>query len=320
MKTILVTGAGGIIGYGILKSIRISNYECKLIGVSCYADSVALAFCDLFIKAPKISDDNYIEWLLKVIDDYDVDLVIPGFEDEIKVWQTNIIKLKQSRAKLVFNNINLISLCYNKWNFYLELNRENCPHVIPTSISSNFEELFHEFGLPLFMKPKVGTASKGIIKIFDKEIFDTHKDKIGDELIVQPLIGKDDEEFTTSAFCDGQGGYFAIMTLRRKLSKTGFTEKAEVHEDKNIEKAVSNLCKILKPVGPTNFQFRIDKGVYKILEINPRISSATSIRSLFGYNESLMCIEYFLYGILPTQPDIRKGNAVRYVEDYIVYK
>jgi carbamoyl-phosphate synthase large subunit len=55
------------------------------------------------------------------------------------------------------------------------------------------------------------------------------------------------------------------------------------------------------------------------LEINPRISSATSIRAAFGYNESLMSLEFFLEQKRPVQPRIRTGRAVRYTEDYIFY-
>ena len=61
-----------------------------------------------------------------------------------------------------------------------------------------------------------------------------------------------------------------------------------------MKEAIKNLCEIFNPFGPTNFQFRYHEGNLKLLEINPRISSSTSIRMKFGYNESLMAVEYFL--------------------------
>jgi carbamoyl-phosphate synthase large subunit len=82
---------------------------------------------------------------------------------------------------------------------------------------------------------------------------------------------------------------------------------------------VSNLCEYYTPIGPTNFQFRKHQGVLKLLEINPRISSSTSIRAAFGYNESLMAIEYYLENKKPSQPVIKQGKAVRYIEDFIFY-
>jgi carbamoyl-phosphate synthase large subunit len=101
------------------------------------------------------------------------------------------------------------------------------------------------------------------------------------------------------------------------LSFLGFTEKAEVVENKDVLDAISELCGHFSPLGPTNFQFRFHRGQIKLLEVNPRISSSTSIRTKFGYNESAMALEYFLNAELPRQPLIKKGRAVRYWEDYL---
>ena len=84
-----------------------------------------------------------------------------------------------------------------------------------------------------------------------------------------------------------------------------------------FDDAVRRLCSFYKPVGPTNFQFRVHDGDVKLLEINPRISSASSIRAAFGYNEAVMALEYFLNNRIPPVPQTGSGQAVRYVEDYI---
>jgi carbamoyl-phosphate synthase large subunit len=58
----------------------------------------------------------------------------------------------------------------------------------------------------------------------------------------------------------------------------------------------------------------------KLLEINPRISSASSIRAAFGYNESEMSVDYFLRSIRPDKLDkapLMGRKAIRYTEDFI---
>jgi carbamoyl-phosphate synthase large subunit len=214
----------------------------------------------------------------------------------------------------------LIDLCHDKWVFYEKLQSVNSPYTIATSLEANFDTVVKEFGLPLLLKPRCGHGSKGIVKVNSKEDFEKHREFIGAQLMVQPIVGNDDEEYTTSAFCDGIGGFFAFMTLKRKLSKDGFTDKAEVVELENIEEVLRSLCEVFKPIGPTNFQFRKDNSGLKLLEINPRISSSTSIRAKFGYNESLMAIDYFLEGKTIEQPRIKKGKAIRYIEDLIIYE
>jgi carbamoyl-phosphate synthase large subunit len=137
--------------------------------------------------------------------------------------------------------------------------------------------------------------------------------------MAQPCVGDDNEEYTTSAFCDGEGGFHAIMALRRRLSRDGYTDRATVVSAHEFVPTISDLCDRFRPIGPTNFQFRRSEEGLKLLEINPRISSATSIRTAFGYNESAMAIEYFLERRTPVQPTIRPGTAIRYTEDHIVY-
>ena len=54
---------------------------------------------------------------------------------------------------------------------------------------------------------------------------------------------------------------------------------------------------------------------YLLLEINARISSSTSIREIFGVNESQMCIEYYLENEIPKLQEQKFGTVIRYIED-----
>jgi len=321
MKNILVSGACGLLGYGILTSLRRSESPYRLIGSTIYDyhDSVAPKFCDIVVKVPLTLSEGFIDCLLHIIAEYKIDLIIPAFEIDVTFWGKHYKLLEQTGAKVVLNNPDLIALCDDKWEFYKVMKKNNSPYTIPSSLSSNFKELESEFEMPLLLKPRNGMASRGIIKVNDKKIFDLYKEKIGKELMVQLFIGTDDEEFTTTAFGDGQGGYNAIISFRRVLSREGYTNKAEVFESKQIEEVVLDLCKLFRPIGPTNFQFRFHKGTYYLLEINPRFSSSTSMRSAFGYNDPIMAVEYYLEGKFPKQPKIRMGKAIRYIEDHIFF-
>lgn len=320
MKNILISGTSGIIGYGILRSLKLSNENLKLIGTTIYSDSVAECFCDVFEQAIPTNDINYIAWLLKIIEKHKINFIIPGIEADVYKWVEHTEEIEKSGAKILLNNKDLISICKDKWTFYETLKSVQSQYAIDTTLESDFDLLVSKYGLPFLLKPRCGHGSKGIVKVNTLEEFNKHKENIGSLLMVQPIVGNDDEEFTTSAFCDGKGSFLAYMTLRRKLSKDGFTEKAEVVELENIEKVLLSLCELYKPLGPTNFQFRKHQGVLKLLEINPRISSSTSIRAKFGYNESQMAVDYFVNGKEIKQPVIKKGKAIRYIEDLMIYE
>jgi len=320
MKTILVSGSSGIVGYGILRSLQMSRMSLSLIGTTIYDDSVAAGFCDVFEKAPLTSDPKYIEWLVDTINKHQVDLVIPGIEADVYKWVDHISVLESTGSAILLNDVDLIHLCKDKWKFYERLTAVELPCAIDSTLETDFDVLEGRFGLPFLLKPRRGFASKGIVRINDYNTFSKHQKNIGEILMAQPIVGHDDEEYTTSAFCDGAGGFSACMTLRRKLSKDGFTEKAEVVDSTEFVKTISDLCGIFHPIGPTNFQFRKCSEGVKLLEINPRVSSSTSIRAAFGYNESAMAVDCFLKHKLITQPEIKRGKAVRYTEEYIFYE
>ena len=319
MRTILVSGASGIVGYGILRSLRQSAQALRLVGTSMHAHSVAPAFCDVFEQAPPSNDDDYIAWLGETIHRHRVDLIIPSIEIDMYGWLARQQEIECSGAKALLNNPQLLHACQDKWLFYQALAAAALPCAIESSLDNSFSTLKARFGLPFLLKPRQGFGSKGIVRITDEDSFMVHQHLLGQTLMAQPLIGSDDEEYTTSAFCDGHGGFYACQTLRRHLSKDGYTERAEAVSSTPFLDTLSGLCSIFHPVGPTNFQFRKCLDGIKLLEINPRISSSTSIRTAFGYNESAMAVTYSLDGLIPHQPPARYGKAIRYIEDHIFY-
>lgn len=314
-NTILVSGASGIIGYGILKSLRQSHPDCRLIGITVYERSPAQAFCDIFEKALPTSHPGYFDWIVGLIKKYDISLAIPGIEIDVSIWNEHREIFEKNGAKVLLNNAELIRLCSDKWSFYQRLVECRALCAIPSSLEYN--PMYHRF--PFLLKPRRGSGSKGIVMVDNQEVLEIHLKDIGDELMIQPIVGTADEEYTTSAFFDGKGKLCNSFTLKRTLAQGGFTESAETVVVANIDDEIVRLGGIFKPIGPTNFQFRMDHGKPWLLEINPRISSANSIRTAFGYNESAMAMNFFIHDIIPNKPLLRRGFAVRYVEDIIYY-
>ncbi len=319
VTTILVSGAAGIVGYGVLRSLKMSQRPMKLIGTSIYPDSVAPGFCDVFEGVPRTDAPDYLDCLLTLLRKHHVDVAIPGIDADMYKWADRLTDLESTGTKVVLNSPDLISRCSDKWTFYQRQLELMLPYAIPSYLEMDFAFLEEKCGLPFLLKPRRGFGSKGIVVVRAAEQFAGIDPATKATLMAQPIVGRDDEEFTVSAFCDGLGSYSAIMALRRTLSREGFTEKAEVVDESAFSEAVRDLCRGFSPAGPTNFQFRRTDDGLKLLEINPRISSSTSIRAAFGYNESLMSVEMAINNRMPVQPKIGRGRAVRYTEDLIFH-
>lgn len=313
---ILVSGVGAIIGYGVIQSLRKSRYACWIVGMDIYADAVGQVWCDEFIQAIPASDERYISFLSNVISQYGIDLVFFGTEQEIQKCNQCRSELGDCLSKLVLNREELISMAEDKWETACFLEKHGF-HSIPGSITYNFAQAKDAFGLPLLLKPRRSYASKGICKAFTIEEFDEWKKIQGDQFMVQMWIGDDNHEYTVATFGFGDGTCIDPIIMRRKLSKAGATDKAFIECLPELSHVTRKLVSVLKPIGPTNFQFRLHEGEYLLLEVNPRISSSTSIRTAFGYNEAEMCIEFYLEKSQPGNKTIKSGYAFRYITEVV---
>lgn len=320
MTTVMVTGIGAIMGYGLLKSLRSAAPDINLLGTDIYNDAAGRAWCDEFEQAPLTSSSEYAEWLIKVLDKHRVRMLIPGIEQDVHWLSDHRELLKGLNCKVVLNDANLINLSRDKWAMHQELEASNDESRIPSSLKGTFDSLSRSFGLPFLLKPRRSYASKGLVWVETREDFELNATHLGELLMAQPIVGSNDQEFTVAVFGDGEGGVCASITFQRSLAADGSTAKAWVRNDEGLNQVVARLCKHFKPIGPTNLQFRRDGyNGWKLLEINPRVSSTSSMRTSFGYNEAAMCIQFYLDQRMPTQPVIRNGFAVRYIEDHVIY-
>lgn len=320
MKTVMVTGVGAIMGYGLLKSLRAAEPSVRLIGADIYDDAVGRAWTDVFEQAPLTCAAEYGHWLGDTLARHKVDLLIPGIEQDIHWLSDNRALLETFDCQVVLNNQKLIELSRDKWAMDQALMALGDPSRIPSLLSGDFHSLKAALGLPFLLKPRRSYASKGLVWVREERDFTPHAALLGDYLMAQPIIGSAADEFTVAAFGDGQGDAGPTITFRRSLASDGSTAKAWVEQHDSLDQTVARLCRAFQPVGPTNLQFRRGgDGTWSLLEINPRISSTSSIRSAFGYNEAAMCLDHYLDRKTLVQPAIRRGFAVRFIEDFIVY-
>lgn len=318
---VLVTGVGAIIGYGVIQSLRISKYDCFIVGMDIYEDAVGQAWCDEFVQAKPAADPDYVAFLLQVMHRYEIDLVFFGTEQEIRRLSGAREEIGEEGRKLVLNRKEIIDLSDDKWATICLL-RENGMEAIPSMIEDDYSEIVSKLGSPFLLKPRCSYAGKGMAIIRDEKEFDFLRCRMKrEQFMVQKIIGDNDHEYTAATFGFGDGTSFTTpIIFARTLSQEGATSKAFSVEIPEIVTHIHQLVSILHPIGPTNFQFRKEGDSFYLLEINPRISSSTSIRAGFGYNEAEMCVDWYYFGIRPEQPHFRSGVARRYIADWIDVK
>jgi len=318
--TVAVTGVGAIIGQGIVKSLRKCRQSIHVVGIDRNPDSIAPHLCDAFHAKPACdeADMGYLDFWQQLLIDESVDLVLPGIEVDLFFLNGNRDALTATGATLGLNTAELIDLARDKWRLAQAL-PDTGLSAIPGLKGSDWQECIAALGQPpLLLKPVHGNGSRGIIRLENETDFRYWSEKTTDEFMIQKIVGTDEEEYTVGAFGLGDGKSLGPITFRRRLSPEGSTRYAEVVQDPVIEQATRRLDHYFKPIGPTNYQFRKENGVAYLLEINPRLSSSSSLRTCFGYNEAQMAVDLYLHLAIPEASHIRQGRAGRYAEDFVV--
>lgn len=318
MLSILITGIGAIIGYGLVRSARALPYPVRIVGMDIYDDAVGRHWCDHFERAVPAAAPEYPQFLRDLIRRHAIDLVLPGIEQDVARMSVELPSFRDLPARFVLNPPELMAVASDKWLTHQRLVAAGLP-TIPTRIDGTFTELAEVLGVPFLLKPRRSYASKGIRRIQDERDLDYWRGQVGDGFMVQRIVGDDDSEYSVGLFGLGEGTCSHTIILQRRLSQEGATAKARTVSPRGLEARVGELVALFRPLGPTNMQFRRHGDEFLLLEINPRFSSSNSLRRAFGVNEVELCIEYYLYNIIPTPRPIRPGRAVRYIEDLVIY-
>lgn len=319
MTTVLVTGAGAIIGYAAVRLFK-QQPGIRVIASDIYADAAGQYWADIFHQVPLTSQRAaYLEAVDRIHSQHGIDLIVPCIEQDVAFYNAARDRWADKGVLIALNQPRLIELCSNKLRFHNALVGLAPDLTIPSlATAASFDDAVAQLGPVLLAKPMIGYARKHHVIVSDRAAFDTVKPLLGESHFLQQFVGQDDMEFTVAVYGDGEGGAPCQIQLQRRLSPAGATQSARVVSRQDIDEAVLRLCQIFKPLGPTNLQFRLHKERPLLLEINPRLSSSLSIRAKFGFNDCDMLVEHLVHGVLPRQPSLRSGMAMRYIEDIIV--
>ena len=319
MTTVLVTGAGAVLGQGIIKSLRAAAESYHIIAADPHPLASGLYWADRALTIPMARSPEYSKEFEHILDTMRPDVVLVGTDVELPVFAANRTDWEERfSTKIIVSSPQVIAIADDKYATACMLKSHGIPHAesaLPED-GEALDDLVARHGFPLIVKPRRGARAIGVVKVNSRSELD---DRVGgrDGLVVQQWAGADDEEYTAGAlFFDG--AVQAQITLRREL-RDGNTFRAFVGEYPECDDYVRAVATALQPFGPANFQFRRGQdGQCRLFEINARFSGTTPMRTLVGFNEVELCINHVLFGTPIIKPVLRDGVILRHLEEQFV--
>lgn len=288
MISVLVTGAGGGVGQGIIKSLRlIPDLDLRVIGADASTQAAGLYACDKAYLVEPCLAPGYLDSLARIFATEKVDYYFPGTDIELAFCAEHKAEIIQTHGvTVVVNPLEVVGIADDKARTAAFLASHDLPHPKTWSLAHARDSRTVDF--PVIVKPAVGFRSIGVEKAHD------HADLLAypgepDGIIVQELIGSDDQEFTCT-IVGHKSGLSPVLSLRRDL-RSGDTYRAFPERVPQIDEYVRKVAALLKIEGSCNFQLRLtEDGVPKIFEINARYSGTTPLCAQLGFNP----VEYYL--------------------------
>lgn len=289
---VLVTAAGSIVAQGIIKSLKLSNKkEGSKYYIIISADMNPLAAglyrCDKGILVPSASTSGYIERIINVCKENDIQAIFCGSDDELLVLAGSKDLLeRETGAKLLTGSLKALAIARDKWRTYEFCKSNNLP-CAPSALPEAREEFIKEFGFPLVIKPREGYGSLHFYIAKNKEEAENAIIAIknaGWRPIVQKYLGGE-LEFTTGVTVDKDIRYVMSSIAIRKIVKHGQTYKAFIDDFYRIRKSAEEVALKLGASGPVNVQTKLEDDTPIVFEINPRFSATCPMRAAAGINE-----------------------------------
>ena len=310
--TVAVTGAGGGVGQSIVKALRMSTLDCRIVAADANPLGAGLYRADVACVLPPANSPIYIEQVIQMCNAERVDALFPGSDPELPVLsRSKAIIEAETGTRVIISSERVIEIGNDKWATARFLAEHGLPHassVIPEP-GEALEHFLAEHPFPLVLKPRHGSASRGVFVVHSRTELEALLSRVP-EPVLQELLGSPEEEYTCGLFADADGTLLGVITARRELL-TGTTYRAWVADFPDVRQEVERIGKALHPFGPCNVQLRRTPQGPTAFEINPRCSGTTAIRAYYGWNEPEAALRRFVLGE-PVELSFRPGIALRY--------
>lgn len=274
---ILFTGVGRRIE--LLQAFRnaalVLNKDLKIFGADMAGTAPALSYCDYTRKVVAMKDPEYIDNLIQICSNDQIDLLIPTIDTDLLVLSESKKKFEAIGTKVMISTPEMIRICRDKNNtsqFFV-----NCGLHAPMPVNDWRE---YKGGYPAFIKPKDGSSSINAFKVENIKELESYAGQIED-YIVQPFVkGK---EYTIDIFCDWDGEPVSIVPRERMQVRAGEVLKTRIAMDSIMIAEAKALCKAFKPCGPMTVQLiRDENGIDWFIEINPRFGGGAPLSMKAG--------------------------------------
>jgi carbamoyl-phosphate synthase large subunit len=287
---------------------------------------------------PRGSADLYLATILDVCRRFGVRAIFPGSEPELAVLSAARGELAEAGVVLMANTPEVIEVGLDKQRTaqFLESQGFRPPRSALITGEDRLDTV--EF-FPAVLKPNTGGGGSANVYLaqnrHELQLLGKYLLASAGSFLVQEYVGTFLDEYTVGVLSGLDGTFINSIAVRRnimgafssRLRVPNRTENSALDEMLVISNGISQgsigpytevcgpcerIAAALRSRGPLNIQCRLEGGVVRVFEINPRFSGTASLRAMAGFNEPDLLYRRHVEGeAIPERAEYRKGIILR---------
>lgn len=271
----------------LLKYFKENLYEDdKIVATDMQLSAPALQVADVIIKVPAVYDTKYIDILLDICKQHNINALLSLNDLELPILAENKTRFAEKGVTVIVSDPNVIDICFDKYKtaLWVESIGLNAPQTYVRLEDAKKALVAGDIAFPLFMKPRWGSGSIGLETIDDMEELDIYYHllmkkikksilaaaSVGDEYIMiqEKLMGK---EYGLDVMNDLHGKNVGVSVKQKLAMRAGETDKAITVDIPEVYLMGRKIGENLKHIGNLDVDImQRANGDYCVLELNPR--------------------------------------------------
>lgn len=279
-QKVLIFPGGTEIGLEIWRALKDCRNMVLYSAGSNVSNHAPYVFKNHFL-VPDVHCNNWDGVLSNIINTYRIDYIFPAHDDVVMALAQNADKFN---ADVLSSPFSTCSICRSKTKTYNKFR-----HRLP--VPKIFNKLSEIDAFPVFVKLDEGQGSQGACRADDPDTLKVLLKNNPDLITLEYLSGK---EYTVDCFTDRRKGLLFCGGRERIRSRSGIAMNS-----KPVDKKINRICRKyadiisreLELYGAWFFQLKLDRlGVFRLLEIAPRISGTMATHRVLGLNFPLLTL------------------------------
>src|SRR3954471_16102489 len=276
-RRVLVTGTGGPSGYSFMRALRDEPLEFLSADIDPHAPGLFLVDAEDRLLVPRGDDPSFTDVLLEICRERGVDVLVPTVDSELVPVAERRDEFAEAGTSVLVAPIRALQRCLDKWALMQVVDGP-----VPIPVSAPLDEQFDPapFHLPVLVKPRVGSGSRGVRRVDSWDALGAVRD--GSLLVQEHLPGP---EYSLDVLATAEGEIRAVVPRERLRVDSGIAITSRTVHDEELESVGARAVESAGLTGVANVQVMRDAaGKPRLIEINPRFPGTMSLTVASGVN------------------------------------